>query len=144
MKKLFFMIFTMLLLAGCYSNSGVYENQPAASDNSQAIPSAPAQIAPTEPAQNTASVVSAPVQEVIEKEIKIKGFAFDPKTLTVNAGTTVTWTNEDSAPHNIQSDFFNSKTMSKGGSVSFKFDKAGTYSYICGIHPSMKGTVVVQ
>ena len=81
----------------------------------------------------------------------MQGFAFVPQTLTVSAGTTVTWTNLDSAPHQILADSgqtgvdgFSSPNMATGSTYSYTFQKAGTWAYHCSIHPSMKGTVVVQ
>jgi amicyanin len=81
--------------------------------------------------------------------ITIKNFAFDPPALSVKAGTTVTWTNQDSVPHTIASDTgspvsFSSESLAPGSSYSFTFTQAGTYTYHCSIHPSMKGTVIVQ
>jgi len=81
---------------------------------------------------------------VIENQIIIKNFAFSPSVLTVREGTTVIWVNEDSVPHSIKSDVFNSEIFNKGGSFQFRFDNTGTYDYICGLHPSMKGRVVVE
>jgi plastocyanin len=81
--------------------------------------------------------------------ITIKNFAFSPATLAVNTGTTVTWTNKDSAPHIVVSDTgapqaFSSESLSDGASFIFTFTQAGTYPYHCSIHPSMKGTIMVQ
>ena len=74
----------------------------------------------------------------------IQNFAFSPSTLTIKTGTTVTWTNEDSAPHSIKSTDFNSDTLQPGDTFPFTFDKPGMYTYQCGIHPSMKATIVVE
>jgi plastocyanin len=81
--------------------------------------------------------------------ITIKNFAFDPSTLTVKTGTAVTWTNQDSAPHIVVSDTgspaaFSSDSLSTGASYKFTFAQPGTYTYHCSIHPSMKGTIIVQ
>lgn len=84
--------------------------------------------------------------------ITIKDFAFSPAALTVKAGTTVTWTNHDSVSHSIKSDGFNSgmsdefnsDILKTGDSFNLIFTNVGTYAYICGIHPSMKGTVIVE
>jgi plastocyanin len=78
--------------------------------------------------------------------VAIDNFAFSPATLTVTAGTIVTWTNKDSAAHNIisQTKVFQSDTMSTGGTFSFTFKDKGTYDYHCGIHPSMTGKVIVE
>lgn len=81
---------------------------------------------------------------VAEAKVNIENFSFNPGTLTVKAGSTVTWTNNDSAPHTIKSSSFNSNTLSNGASYQFTFDKAGTYDYVCGIHVSMKGKIIVE
>lgn len=76
--------------------------------------------------------------------VTMQNFAFNPPSLEVKVGDTVTWTNQDSAPHNVAGDAFKSPDMATGATFTFTFDKAGTYSYKCGIHPSMTGTVVVK
>jgi len=81
--------------------------------------------------------------------VRIQNFAFDPTSLTVMTGTTVTWVNEDSVPHTVVSGegdpaVFSSAPIPAGGSYTFTFTAPGTYQYICSIHPSMKGTVIVQ
>jgi plastocyanin len=64
----------------------------------------------------------------------------------VKQGATVTWTNYDDIPHSIvlQSLQVHSAPMDSDGSFALKFDKAGVYNYICGLHPFMKGQVVVS
>jgi plastocyanin len=80
--------------------------------------------------------------------VAIDNFAFGPDTLTVAAGTTVTWTNHDDEPHTVVSGdnprLFKSSALDVGDKFSFKFDKPGTYTYFCSIHPHMTGTVVVK
>jgi plastocyanin len=78
--------------------------------------------------------------------VKIDNFVFGPQTLTVPVGTTVTWTNSDDIPHTTVStdEVFKSKVMDRDENFSFKFTKAGTYSYYCSVHPKMTGKVVVQ
>ncbi|MCX6758313.1 MAG: cupredoxin family copper-binding protein [Candidatus Nealsonbacteria bacterium] len=88
-----------------------------------------------------------PAQPVTQGEtaaIAIANFSFQPPALTIKTGTTVVWTNEDPAPHQIKSDTFNSSALSKGETFSFTFVSAGTYDYSCAIHPSMKGQIIVQ
>ena len=77
--------------------------------------------------------------------VTIKNFAFDKPLMSIKKGTTVTWKNEDSAPHTATANdgSFDSKNLSTGNSFSFKFEKAGTFDYHCTIHPSMKASVVV-
>jgi plastocyanin len=78
--------------------------------------------------------------------ISAHNFMFAPASMTVNAGSTVTWTNLDDEPHTVVSDvgLFRSGAMDTNESFSFKFDKPGTYHYTCSIHPRMVGTIVVQ
>jgi plastocyanin len=76
--------------------------------------------------------------------VRIVNFKFSPKTISVNVGDRVTWTNSDSAPHTAtDSGNFDTGTLNRGESGSATFDEAGTFSYICTIHPSMEGTVRV-
>lgn len=93
------------------------------------------------PAGNTSS--QAP-SEGTSQAVGIRNFSFDPATVTVKKGTTVTWTNRDSAPHQIKSVSFNSDQLGNGQSFSFTFDEAGTFDYSCAIHPSMLGRIIVQ
>lgn len=81
-------------------------------------------------------------------EVAIRNFAFEPKSVTVKVGTTVTWTNNDNVSHDVVSDAGmtdgpSSDLLEKGKTYSFKFTKAGTYTYHCTPHPYMKGTVIV-
>jgi plastocyanin len=78
--------------------------------------------------------------------VMAKDFMFAPTSLTVTAGSTVTWTNKDDEPHTVVSDtgVFRSGAMDTNESFSFKFDKPGTYHYACSIHPRMVGTIIVQ
>ena len=78
-------------------------------------------------------------------EVWIQGMTFDPASITVTAGTTVTWTNKDAIAHRPTSNtgLFDSGNMSPNGTFSFNFPTAGTYNYFCAIHPSMTGKVIV-
>ena len=77
--------------------------------------------------------------------IDIANFAFSPASVTIEAGTTVTWTNSDSVTHNATDNggAFASGDLATGQSYSFTFDTEGTYNYMCTIHPQMTGTIVV-
>ena len=79
-------------------------------------------------------------------EVKVDNFSFGPATLTVPAGTTVTWTNRDDIPHTVVSTdkVFKSKVLDTDEKFSFTFAKAGRYPYFCSINPKMTGSVVVQ
>ncbi|OBG22353.1 amidase [Mycobacterium sp. 852002-51057_SCH5723018] len=77
--------------------------------------------------------------------VTIDNFAFAPATLTVRAGSTVTWTNKDEEPHTVAATdgSFHSPGMGTGATFSHIFPSAGKFDYVCSIHPSMHGTVVV-
>jgi plastocyanin len=95
-------------------------------------------------ATQSVSATSAPASS--GNTVTISGFAFDPATITIKVGGTVTWTNQDSVVHTVVADdkSWSSDNMAKGASYSHTFDTAGTFTYICGVHPSMQGTVIVQ
>jgi len=80
-----------------------------------------------------------------EATVAIKNFSFQPPTLTVPAGTTITWHNQDGTDHTITSDtgLFDSGVINPGKKFSFNFDAPGSYSYHCSIHPNMQGEIVV-
>lgn len=79
-------------------------------------------------------------------DVKIDNFSFTPPTLTVKAGTQITWTNADDIPHTVVSNgpTFKSKVLGTGEKFTFTASKPGTYSYSCSIHPNMTGKVVVE
>jgi plastocyanin len=92
----------------------------------------------------TAASVSATGGSTVQVIMSNK--AYDPATVTVKVGDTVTWVNQDSPQHDVVADNgeFKSSLFDKGATFSFTFTKAGTYPYHCSIHPGMNGTVVVQ
>lgn len=95
-------------------------------------------------AASLGTLSAAAADEVIE--VSAKGFMFRPTTVTVKAGTTVTWINLDEEPHTVSSDagLFRSSALDTRDRFSFTFDKPGTYHYICTIHPRMLGSVIVK
>jgi plastocyanin len=80
--------------------------------------------------------------------IVIGNFAFGPSTLTVSAGTVVTWRNEDDAPHTVigtdPESPIKSQPLDTGDRYSIALTKPGTYRYFCSLHPHMTGTVIVD
>jgi plastocyanin len=89
------------------------------------------------PASQTAASAAATVD--------IADFTFKPETLTVKAGTKVTWINHDVAPHTATaSGGFDTGTLKKGDRKTITLSKAGTYAYVCQFHPFMKATVTVK
>jgi plastocyanin len=81
-----------------------------------------------------------------QNAVAITGFVFQPAKVTVKAGQTVTWTNDDPADHTVTGEggAFTSETLGQGAHFRMVFDRPGTYRYICALHPEMKGTVVVR
>ena len=79
-------------------------------------------------------------------EVIVDNFTFAPTPLMVKAGATVTWVNHDDIPHSIVCPMLKMKShpMDTDESFAFRFEQAGTYDYICGLHPHMHGQVVVQ
>lgn len=77
--------------------------------------------------------------------VAISNFAFSPSNLIVKVGSTVTWTNDDSAAHTVVADdgSFSSGNLDKGATYSYTFSKEGTFAYHCGKHASMLATVMV-
>lgn len=79
--------------------------------------------------------------------VNIKNQIFNPTTLSIKTGTKVTWINNDNTTHSVKSDFsnlFDSKIIPPGESFSFTFDKEVSINYSCGIHPTMKGIIIVK
>ena len=76
----------------------------------------------------------------------IQNFSFQPSSLTIKAGDTVVWTNQDPTDHTVTADdgSFGSPHVPSGGTFASTFTHAGTYAYHCSIHASMTGTVTVN
>jgi plastocyanin len=109
---------------------------------------APSAAAPSAAAPSVAA--SAPASEAPAAgggdAVTIQNFAFGPATLSVAVGSTVTWTNADSAAHTVTADdgSFDSKSIAAGSTFSQTFDTAGTFAYHCSIHPNMTASVDVK
>jgi plastocyanin len=136
-----------VLLAGCSSSPPAA--QPSVTFGSNAIgtpgmpgmsgmPSMPSPSAGAAPATGSPAAVAG-------DQVSIDNFAFAPATLTVKAGSTVTWTNRDEEPHTVAATdgSFHSPGMGTGATFSHAFPTAGKFDYVCSIHPMMHGTVVV-
>ena len=81
-----------------------------------------------------------------EVEVIMTNRSYDPETVTIKVGDTVTWVNEDAPQHDVVADNgeFKSDLFDEGQTFSFTFTQAGTYPYHCSIHPGMTGTVIVE
>jgi plastocyanin len=76
--------------------------------------------------------------------VRITRFAFSPQELTVAPGTTVTWTNQDEAPHTVTGGELASPGMDTGDRYEHAFVRPGDYPYVCAVHPFMTGVVHVR
>jgi plastocyanin len=123
----------LLLCAAALAACGGSSSSPAASAAASAA--APSEAAPSEaPAAGGGDAVT------------IANFAFGPASLSVAAGTTVTWTNEDTTAHTATADdgSFDSSSIAPGATFSQAFDTAGTFAYHCSIRPNMTATIEVN
>jgi plastocyanin len=124
-----------LVLGGC-----------GTSTTTNAAPTATTAPAPTNTVPAATNTPSGP-QAAVSITSGSSGFAFSPASMTIKAGTTVTWTNKTGAPHTVTSDSgdpasFNG-SVGGGATFSFTFTTPGTYQYHCNIHPYMAATITV-
>jgi amicyanin len=142
----------LVAVAACGSSDNP---APAPQGNAAAEPSTTASEMPGMPGMSgTPDASASPAAPAAPKgaavaatSVDIKEFAFGPQSITVKVGATVTWTNDDQDPHTVTSQAGNgplkSQTLNNGDTFKYTFTKAGTYDYLCTIHPFMTGTVVV-
>ena len=98
----------------------------------------------------TPTEVTEEPEEPTGTVVTMEGLTYQPAEITVSAGTTVTWTNEDNVGHTVTAGTRESPTglfdqnVPAGDSFSYTFEETGTYDYYCSIHPGMNGTVIVE
>jgi plastocyanin len=82
------------------------------------------------------------------QQVTINNYAFSPAKITIAPGTTVVWVNRDSDAHTVTDsagpEHFQSPGLENGDRFSFTFKKAGSYQYVCSVHPFMHGTIIVR
>jgi plastocyanin len=91
-----------------------------------------------------AVVVSTGIASANTAQVKIDNFKFIPDQITIRRGDTVTWTHPGPASHTVKFADSESPVLSNGAQYSKTFNAPGNFDYICGIHPYMKGRVIVQ
>ena len=119
---------TCILVAGCATNTNVTTS-------------------PNPTVASTVATQSSPSLSNATYTIAIKNFTFQPSSLTIKRGTTVTWLNEDSVAHTVTSDdgkFPSSGNLNKAETYQFQFNSLGSYDYHCSPHPFMKGKINVE
>jgi plastocyanin len=142
------------LLSACGGSGGNKADAGPTASPGSSLPGMPGDSGSTSPSMSgmdmpspSAVATASAVAPVAGNAVAIKDFAFAPAALTVKVGAKVTWTNQDSDAHTVTSQgsggALNSKAMNTGDTFSYTFTKAGTYSYLCTIHPFMTATVTV-
>jgi plastocyanin len=136
-----------LLVGGCSASRPTAQPSVTFGSNTNGTPGMPGMSGmPSMPGAptGTASATGSPAA-VAGNQVNIDNFAFTPATLTVSAGSTVTWTNHDEEPHTVAASdgSFHSPGMGTGATFSHTFSTPGKFDYVCSIHPMMHGTVVV-
>lgn len=113
---------------------------PAPTTPGEEAPPAPAPVADSSTLVSAAGSASVAILDGSSQS----SFRFSPSSITVGAGDTVSWTNNGSEPHDVTGSGLASGTLQSGQGYSHTFASAGTFSYVCSIHPFMKGSVTVQ
>lgn len=93
------------------------------------------------------AATAAPTPKPNVAKALIENFAFSPQVLAIQTGDSVVWTNKDGAPHTTVSDnaiIWDSGNLNLGQSFTRVFTSPGTYTYHCGVHPYMTGTIIVR
>lgn len=100
------------------------------------------------PAPAPAQAAAAAAVSTMQSDITIDSYMFRPAVVTIAKGTTVVWVNKDDDVHTIKSkagpEAFSSPALPTGSRYGFTFKRAGTYRYICSVHPYMHGVIVVR
>ena len=139
-SALYVSLLALAVLAGCASTSGTTSGT-TTGGTSSAAPTAT-----TAPAATATTAVNATSVKIIGAS---GNYSFSPASVTVKVGDTVTWTNNSNVPHTTTSDassavaWDSSAIDTGGGTFSFVFTKAGSYTYHCSFHPFMHGTIIV-
>ena len=126
--------------------AGPYNRPASAPQGVPAVVTTPATLATnaTQPAAVAASDTGSTAGESVT--VRIDGMRFNPASITVRPGTTVSWVHGSQMPHTVSgnAEGMRSGTLYNGQEYSHTFSAAGVYSYVCDLHPSMSGSVVVE
>ena len=138
-------IYLLIFVLAVAAVSGCTTSGPAVTPT--AVPTTATPMPPTPTAATTAEPGSATPSPTTTApstaSVTISNFAFQPDNITVAKGGTVTWTNNDATAHTVKFEDSQSAALQKDATYNKTFDTVGTFDYSCGIHPSMKGKVVV-
>ena len=129
---IFLIIFGVLFAAGCAENGT--SDEPA--------PSTPAEEVNNGEIAGTGEPVTGAGDDIID--VEIRSYKYIPQNLTVKIGQTVRWTNNDTVLHDVVGSGIESEYLQKGEAFTYTFEEAGTYQYICTVHPWMEGEVIAE
>ena len=123
-----------------------YDLQKNAGQNPYRGVSRPAAVATNSGQSTPATAIGTNTAAGETVTVRIDGMRFDPEIITVKPGTTVTWVHGSQMPHTISgnADGMRSGTLYRGQQYTHTFNATGNYSYVCDLHPSMRGSVVVE
>lgn len=90
--------------------------------------------------------LAVPTVLAADRSVRMEDFAFGPRTITIDVGDRVRWTNRDAVEHTAtaRNGAFDTGLLADGESYTIRFNAAGRYRYLCTPHPTMTGTVVVR
>ena len=140
-KYIIVLIVVLLVIVGgfyFFGNQNPGSSLPANTENQNPINNS------VPPTPKTPTPKPSPVINTVVHNVSISNFAFVPATITVKKNETIVWTNKDSTSHTVTGGDLLSNPLGQGETYSFAYDKTGTFSYHCSIHPSMRGTIVVK
>jgi plastocyanin len=138
-----------LFLTGCTLSNGAEQGRVSSGSQSSSQPAASANSDMSNmkmPERPPSSETKVTTVNSVPNQVVIENFSFVPATLTVKAGTKVTWVNRDDVPHTATATDkrFNSKTLDTDDQFDFTFSEPGTYNYFCALHPKMTGQIIVK
>ena len=138
-----------LFLTGCSLSNGAEQGRVSSGSQSTAqLPTSPdSDMSNMKMREKSASSETKEMKaNPVPNEVVIENFSFVPATLTVKAGTKVTWVNRDDVPHTATDTEkrFNSKALDTDDQFAFTFSEPGTYNYFCALHPKMTGQIIVK
>lgn len=136
-------VFVILVAAGVFFSQNPFM---FVTSTPTPLPSATVTLTPTIGNTNTDNIIpSSPNQtNGTTYYVTMSNFTFTPAQITIKAGDTIIWTNQDATQHSVVGPGFSSPVLSNGETYSVTFNDKGTFAYHCGIHPNILGTVIVQ
>jgi plastocyanin len=131
-----FIIFTLVIMVLVYNATFAYASQNYLMKNT--VSKSTSMVAKNKPMNKAKPKMAKTIQ------VKITGFAFNLKNITINKGDTVVWTNLDAMAHTVTGSNFDSGNLNTNATFKYTFKTSGTFNYVCTYHPRMTGVVIVK